>query len=353
MTLCRRAILFAAAAAAGWAGGAARTNAGAAPETPAQPAMRGLALPGAPATGGVFMDYIAYDRAHHRVWVPAGNTGSVDVVETQGDKITRIEGFPTAEFERNGTKRTVGPSSATVGEGVVYVGNRGDSSVCAVDASTLQKGACRKLESSPDGLAYVAATKELWVTTPRDKSITILDVSKAGAPAPKGKIGLDGAPEGYAVDDGRGRFYTNLEDKDRTLVIDVRGRSVTETWLPRCGEDGPRGLAIDTARNLLMVACTGHVSVLDAGHDGRILSSIDTGAGVDNIDYVASRQELFAAAGRAAKLTVARLDVQGKLTTVASVATAAGARNAVATDEGVAYLTHSAEGRLLVVAPAP
>jgi hypothetical protein len=48
---------------------------------------------------------------------------------------------------------------------------------------------------------------------------------------------------------------------------------------------------------------------------------------------------------------VARLDDQGKLTPVASVATAPGARNAVATDEGVAYLTDSPEGKLLVVAP--
>jgi len=311
-----------------------------------------LALPGAPATGGVFMDYIAYDRQHHRLWVPAGNTGSVDVVDTASDRITRVEGFPTAEFERGGTKRTVGPSSATVGEGVVYVGNRGDSSVCAVDAATLQKGACFKLDSMPDGLAYVAATREVWATTPRDKSLVILDASSAGTLTAKARVSLEGSPEGYAVDDGRGVFYTNLEDKDRTLSIDIRSRKVTATWLPECGEQGPRGLAIDTRRNFLMVACTGGVHVLDAGHDGKILSRLDTGAGVDNIDYVPSRHELYVAAGRAAKLTVARLDDHGQLTPVASVDTAAGARNAVASEEGVAYLTHSPEGRLLVVKPA-
>src|SRR5882762_2299011 len=89
--------------------------------------VHSVPLPGAPA-GGVAMDYIAYDPAHHRVWVPAGNTGSVDVVEVKDDHVTRVEGFPTSEVERNGTKRTVGPSSATVGKGVVYVGSRGDSS---------------------------------------------------------------------------------------------------------------------------------------------------------------------------------------------------------------------------------
>lgn len=323
-----------------------------APEKPALLTVEPLALPGAPATGGVFMDYIAYDSQHHRVWVPAGNTGSVDVVDTTSGEITRVEGFPTAEFERGGTKRTVGPSSASVGQGVVYVGNRGDSSVCAVDAATLQKGACLKLESMPDGVAYVAATKEVWVTTPRDKSIAILDASNAGTLTSKAKVTLEGSPEGYAVDDGRGIFYTNLEDKDRTLSIDLRSRKVTKTWLPECGEEGPRGLAIDSQRDFLMVACTAGVHVLDAGHDGRILARLDTGAGVDNIDYVASRHDLYVAAGRAAKLTVAWLDDHGTLTAVASVETAAGARNAVATEDGVAYVTHSAEGRLLVVTPA-
>ena len=311
--------------------------------------VHSVALPGAPASG-VAMDYIAYDRAHHRVWVPAGNTGSVDVVDVRDDHVTRIEGFPTSEVERNGTKRTVGPSSATVGKGVVYVGNRGDSSVCAVDAASLRKGACFKLSSMPDGVAYVAATKEVWVTTPRDNSIAILDASTVGALSWKAKISLEELPEGFAVDDGRGVFYTNLEDKDRTLTIDVKSRQVTRTWLPQCGSDGPRGLAVDQHLNFLFVACTSRVIVLDAGHDGKQLSTIEVGDGIDNIDYVELRHELFAAAGRAAKLVIAHVDPKGVLTQVATVATAAGARNAVATDEGTVYLTDSLEGKILVVA---
>src|SRR5437867_4936718 len=47
-------------------------------------------------------------------------------------------------------------------------------------------------------------------------------------------IALPGAPAG-------GVFFTNLEDKDRTLRIDVRSRRVTTTWLPGCGDDGPKG----------------------------------------------------------------------------------------------------------------
>ena len=86
-------------------------------------------------------------------------------------------------------------------------------------------------------------------------------------------------------------------------------------------------------------------------HEGKQLSSIEVGDGLDNIDYVESRHELYAAAARVAMLTIARLDPQGGLKPLAIVPTVAGARNAVATDEGTAYLTDSAAGKVLVVAP--
>jgi hypothetical protein len=309
-----------------------------------------IALPGAP-TEGVFMDYLTYDRIRHRVWVPAGNTGSVDVVDTTNNRVTRIEGFATSVVERRGMKRIVGPSSATVGDGVVYVGNRGDSSVCAVGAESLRVGPCLKLDSTPDGLAYVAATREVWATTPRDKSIAVIDAAAADALTLKTTIRLAGQPEGFAVDDARGVFYTNLEDQDRTLAIGIKSRQVTATWLPACGADGPKGLALDHGRDVLFVACSDHVIALDANHDGKLLSVLAAGDGIDNIEYVEQRHELYVAAARAATLTIARLDPQGRLTPAATVATSAGARNAVATDEGTAYLTDSPEGKLLVVTP--
>ena len=189
------------------------------------------------------------------------------------------------------------------------------------------------------------------MTTPRDKSIAILDASTPATPVAKGKIALEGEPEGYAVDDQRGVFYTNLEDKDRTLAIDVRARKVTATWQPQCGEDGPKGLVVERASNFLVVACTDHLVVLDAGHDGKQISRLDTGVGVDNLDYLDARREVYAAAGKAEKLTVARLEASGALTAIAVVATVPGARNAVADANGNAYISDSKGGRILVVAP--
>jgi DNA-binding beta-propeller fold protein YncE len=327
----------------------------AAPPSAAPPAtlrltVAPIALPGA--TGSVSLDYLAIDRAAGRVWIPAGETGSVDVLDAATGKLTRIEGFLTAERESHGVKRVLGPSSATIGEGFVYVGNRGSAEVCPVDAAQLTRGACLTLPFPPDGLQYVAATREVWATTPRDRSITVIDAGAPGKLAIKARIALPGAPEGYAVDQARGVFYTNLEDGNETLVLDARERRVIATWQPRCGADGPRGLALDAAKGLLFVACTDHVQVLDAAHGGAALSQLPTGAGVDNIDYLEARGQLYVVSGKTATLTVAHLDEKGALTVLGTAPTAPGTRVVVAGSDGAAYVADGQQGRVLVVTPA-
>jgi hypothetical protein len=308
-----------------------------------------IALPGGGADG-IAMDYLLYNPRTKTVWAPAGNTGSVDVVDVATGKVSRIEGFATQEMERNGKKRTVGPSSATLGpDGTVFVGNRGDSSVCAVDEKKLAKGTCGKLDSMPDGISYVAKTNEVWVTTPRDKSIRILDAKTL---AQKTKLPFDGEPEGFAPDATRGRFYTNLEDKDVTLSIDVASHKTVATWKSNCGEQGPHGLRLADAEGFLLVACSTRVEALDVAHDGAALGSVDTGDGVDDFDYAPATHEVFVGAARAAKLTVAKVDPKGAMTVVAVVPTSEGARNGVAADGGTVYLSHS-KGSELVVAKAP
>lgn len=304
--------------------------------------VHALPLPGA-SPAGIAMDYIAFDPATHSVWVPAGNTGLVVVIDSANASLRQIGGFPTAEMGTGDRKRVVGPSSVTIGDGMVYVGNRGDSTVCAFKSGSLEKGSCRTLDSMPDGIAYVGPTKEVWVTTPRDKSIRVLD---AGSLAEKAKLTFDGNPEGFAVDGPHARFYTNLEDLDRTLAIDLGSRKTVETWKPECGEDGPHGLRVDPAAHQLFVACSTRVEVMDTEHGGKVLSSIDTGDGVDDIDYSAATHRLYVGAAKAGQLTVASVDAQGKLSVEARVPTPRGARNPAVTDKGAVYLAHSGSSGL-------
>jgi DNA-binding beta-propeller fold protein YncE len=316
--------------------------------------LKPIKLPGA--NGAVALDYFAYDSATGKLWVPASNTGSVDVIDEATDAISQVTGFPTGEIERHGRKITVGPTAASVGDGVIYIGNRGNGTLCVIDATSLARGKCVPVSPdhavTPDGVVYVAATRELWITLrPKAgdgvaaKSIQVFDASSPQHLKPKANISLDHLAEGYAVDNQRGIFYTNIEEVGKTVAIDVHSHRVIATWNP--GSNDLQGLALDNARRFLFVACGDHVVSIDVGHDGKVLDSITTGPGLDNIDYSTDGKLLYAAASQAASLTIAEVDDRGKFRLRATVPTVKGARGVVAGKGETAYLIDPAQGRIL------
>ena len=90
---------------------------------------------------------------------------------------------------------------------------------------------------------------------------------------------------------------------------------------------------------------------LDTAHDGKVLDSIQTGAGLDNIDYLPEKKILYAAAGQAATLTIAEVGDDGKFHLKATVPTVKGARSVVAAGNETAYVIDPAEGKILKVSP--
>ena len=317
--------------------------------------LKPIALPGA--NGAVALDYFAYDPVTGKVWVPASNLGSVVVIDEKTDAVSQVAGFKTGEIERRGRKVTLGPTAASIGDGVVYIGNRGDATLCWIDKSSLNRGECVSASSdhsiTPDGVLYVPATKEVWITTrpvsssnaEAAKALQVFDASDPRHLKWKTKIQLDGLGEGYAVDNGRGLFYTNVEGPGSTIAIDARTKKIVSKWNPGSAEVG--GLTLDSARRFLFVACGDHVVNLDASHDGKILDSIQTGAGLDNIDYSTEKKILYAAASQAATLTIAEVGDDGKFHLKATVPTVKGARSVIVAKDETAYLIDPAQGRIL------
>ena len=262
-----------------------------------------------------------------------------------------------------GKRRATGPSSVSVGEGVVYIGSRADSRICVIDGHSLKIGQCMAfapaaagIAAAPDGLMYIAPTHELWVTTgappigvpAADPAIQILATTPSGALKHAGKIPLPASAEGYAVDALHGHFYTNLEETGQTVAIDVRSHKVVSTW-NSCAH--PSGVAVDSKREFVFVACVDRVLVLDGGHGGRKLGSITIGEGLDNIDYSEEVGLLYAAAAEAARLTIARVDDHGMPSLVGMVPTTRAARSVVAGAGGRAYLIDPIGGGILKVEP--
>jgi hypothetical protein len=285
----------------------------------------------------------------------------VDVIDEKTDAVSQITGFPTGEIERRGKKITLGPTAATIGDGVVYIGDRGDATICGIDAKTHERAECVPLSTdksiTPDGVVYVGATKEVWITTrptsagaaDQAKSLHVFDASDPRHLQWKAKVPLESLAEGYAVDNERGLFYTNVEETGTTVAIDVRAKKIVSKWNHGCTDVG--GLALDATRQFLFNACGDHVVNMDAGHDGKILDTIQTGAGLDNIDYSSESKILYAAASQAATLTIAEVGDDGKFHLKARVPTVKGARGVVAGKGETAYLIDPAEGRILKLMP--
>ena len=125
----------------------------------------------------------------------------------------------------------------------------------------------------------------------------------------------------------------------------MRSHKAVAKWDP--GSRELQGLALDNARNFLFVACGDHVVSIDAGHGGKVIDSITTGPGLDNIDYSPEQKVLYAAASLAATLTIAEVDGRGKFHLKATVPTGKGVRGVIAGKGGTAYLIDPVEGRIL------
>ena len=299
----------------------------------------------------ILLDHLAYDRTNGTIWVPGSNTGNVYVIKDSGG-MSVVSGFTTGEVEVEGTEAKLGPTAIALHNNIAYIGNRSDSTLSVVDARTLKRENRVDVKHHPDvpdsgphAVAYVDATNEVWLTTGPGKSIEIFDASDPKHPKWKGRISLEAGSEGYAVDNQRGRFYTNLDGLGRTIAIEVRSHNIIADW--NVESHDTQGLALDTRRGFIFVACNDHVVSLDANHQDKILDSVGTGAGLDDIDFSLEDNILYAAASLTATLAIVKVDDAGKFHVQDLVMTAKGSRGVIAGKKGEAYLIDPAKGQIL------
>ncbi len=104
-------------------------------------------------------------------------------------------------------------------------------------------------------------------------------------------IDLAGKPEFLAADNA-GKVYINLEDKDQVAVVDIAARTVLAHW-PVSPGGHPVGLAFDKEKGRLFIGCRNpQKMVVMSTADGKVLSSLPIGAGVDAVKL--DRGEAFA-----------------------------------------------------------
>src|SRR5205085_3092301 len=93
---------------------------------------------------------------------------------------------------------------------------------------------------NPDAILYDSFTKRVFTFNGRSSDATVIDADGLKVLA---SIKLDGKPE-FAVSDGKGKVYVNIENKSELCVIDPLKMEVVKYWSLTPGEE-PSGLALD------------------------------------------------------------------------------------------------------------
>ena len=174
---------------------------------------------------------------------------------------------------------------------------------------------------------------DLWVIDPVAKKITSTLTIPAG-------------PEYMLAEDDTGRIYLNIKSDDTVQVISASDNNSTigAAW-PTAPAKKPHGLAIDLRgeRRLFVAGVNGKLAVLKA-NDGKLLSSVDTVTGVDQIAFDAGKDRLYCPSVNG-KMTV--LDTSGgSVVPLGDVATARGAKTvAVDPSRHSAWLAYSEGGK--------
>ncbi len=311
----------------------------------AGPVATALPLPGG--ADGIGFDDLVFSAGLHRLIVPAGRTGLVDLVDPGSHGIEAVGGFSRTAARTRG--HGDGTTSADAGGGLVFAIDRTARTVAVVDPAAKRIVAQAHLHGAPDYVRWVETTGEVWVTEPTRQVIEILHLEGGGTPrlTSTGEIAVPSGPESLVVDPARARAYTNTFG-DTTIAVDVRTRTATARWSNGCR--GARGIAIDSRRQLVFVGCDEGKAVALDSKDGTIIGTARAGSGVDGIGYDPVQGHLYVPASEAATLTVIGVGPHERLEVLGGVPTAPGAHCAAADDARNVYVCDPRAGRLLVFA---
>lgn len=232
-----------------------------------------------PGTGG--WDYVTVDDAARRVYV---------------SHATQVEVLNADTFELVGSiPNTPGVHGVVIatefGRGFITAGK--SDSVIIFDLKTLKTLGEVKVGKKPDAIMYDPATKHVFAMNGDSDSATVINAADGNV---VGTIDLGGGPE-FAVADGKGNVYINLEDKAETVHIDSNTLKVLHRW-PLAPGKTATALAFDPQTRRLFAGCRGGqlMVVLDAD-TGKVITTAPIGERVDAAAFDPATKLVFQSTG--------------------------------------------------------
>ena len=264
---------------------------------------------GAAPGGKEYFDYIVVDSPARRVYLSHGTEVLVVNADT-GAEVGKISGF-----QRDHGIALVKP----LGLGFVTDGDAGK--VAVFNLKSLHKVA--EISAAPDAdcVIYDSASKHIFSFNGDSQSFTVID---PGARKVVATVNLGGKPE-YAVSDGRGTIFNNLEDKSEVVVIDSRTLKIRSRWaIAPAGTPAP--ITMDQAHRRLFVSGRDPAKLAIMNADtGKVIQSFDISKGADANIYEPETGLLFVST-RAGKIHVFHEDTPDKFSEVETVDTEVGAK---------------------------
>jgi YVTN family beta-propeller protein len=200
-----------------------------------------------------------------------------------------------------------------------YTSNGRDGTVTVFDLPSLRQISRIKVGANPDAIVYEPATKRVFAFNGGSHDASVIDVRTGSVTA---TVPLDGKPE-FAVADGQGNIYVNIEDKSELVKIDASRASIAGRWsLAPC--EHPSGLSIDVQRRRLFAGCGNRLMAIADADQGRVMATVPIGAGCDATAFDAQANEAFSANGEGT-LTVVREEAPNRFV-AENVETKRGAR---------------------------
>ena len=220
---------------------------------------------GAAPGGREYFDYITFDPGSQRLYVTHGTEVLVVNADTGAE-----------EGKISGLKLSHGVAVVPeLGRGFISDGAQGKAII--FDLRTLKVVGEANAAPDADCILYDPASKRVFTFNGDSHSATAIDPASAKV---VGTIDLGGAPE-FAVADGRGMIYNNLEDKSEVLAIDSQNLQVKSHW-PIAPAGAPAPIAMDREHRRLFVAGREPAMMVVMNADsGKVIQSFPISKGAD------------------------------------------------------------------------
>jgi DNA-binding beta-propeller fold protein YncE len=253
-------------------------------------------------------DYLTMDSDARRLYV----SHSTHVVVIDADTGNRVGDIP----DTNGVHGIA--IASDLGRG--FTSNGRDGSVTIFDLKTLKILGQVKVGTNPDAIIYDPATHRVFAFNRGSSNVSAIEAADGTV---ANSVALGGHPE-FAVADGKGMVYVNLDDKSEVVALDSRNLIVKARFSVAPGED-PSGLAMDRQHKRLFIVCANKKMIVMNAENGRVLADLAIGGGTDAAAFDPETKLAFSSNGEGT-LTIVHEDSADKFSIAADVPTQRGAR---------------------------